>query len=404
MTSEQLTELKRLDAAATPPPWKYDTAPRDFLKAHGVEMEPRTVQEITDDLLIVATRNAMPELIAEIERLQGELRKQTELRAAADATADRMETGRCQLREENARLQGELAAAQAACAAWKGASIEVVEDVKTVQHFHAWHVRKLVELIAADFPGQPILDRLAAAEKERDELAGWFRDGNLDRARVEKERDELRAENDRLRAEPARIKAAIMAVPIEKLCRVAYEGIGDGKWREVDRRQANATRKAMLLVRKRLAAECKPAKPQPDSCVPLKGGRWRPQSQEVRLACEKCNREDCDGITIADACRRGWSEIDEVVSQQEESEWWTHLGTCPDCQRIQPAAGSPSVTMSLARCEQLESCEADARRWRQCAAAKDFPACNPYGQWLMHAGGPYYPTPEAAADAAGGAK
>lgn len=53
-------------------------------------------------------------------------------------------------------------------------------------------------------------------------------------------------------------------------------------------------------------------------------------SREIRLACMNCDREDCDGIDrLGEAV--GWRDIDEVISIQETSEWWTHLGWCPEC-------------------------------------------------------------------------
>ena len=50
----------------------------------------------------------------------------------------------------------------------------------------------------------------------------------------------------------------------------------------------------------------------------------------IRLACTECDRDDFDGVSIAEATRLGWTDIDDVVPT-ETSAWWTHLGLCPDC-------------------------------------------------------------------------
>jgi hypothetical protein len=64
----------------------------------------------------------------------------------------------------------------------------------------------------------------------------------------------------------------------------------------------------------------------------------------IRLACRHCDRSECDGVTEIPP---GWTDIEEVQSleasqqpvtadEQTRSafEWYTHLGTCPECQNI----------------------------------------------------------------------
>lgn len=53
-------------------------------------------------------------------------------------------------------------------------------------------------------------------------------------------------------------------------------------------------------------------------------------SQEIRLACMTCDRDDFDPTTIAAAVAADWLDIDEAVRLQE-SQWWTHLGVCIEC-------------------------------------------------------------------------
>lgn len=69
----------------------------------------------------------------------------------------------------------------------------------------------------------------------------------------------------------------------------------------------------------------------------------------VRLACSACDRSDKDYITaqgLEQAVTEGWTDIEEVQSYEAACrevavddksgasvfEWWTTLGTCPDCQ------------------------------------------------------------------------
>jgi hypothetical protein len=53
-------------------------------------------------------------------------------------------------------------------------------------------------------------------------------------------------------------------------------------------------------------------------------------SNKIRLACEECNTHDGDGITKREAERQGWTHIEAIKGSQEESEWWDHLGYCPE--------------------------------------------------------------------------
>ena len=66
-------------------------------------------------------------------------------------------------------------------------------------------------------------------------------------------------------------------------------------------------------------------------------------SGKIRLACGSCDRDDFDGISKIPA---DWTDVSRVQSLkasrrevdfeergQSVFEWYTHLGTCPDCQR-----------------------------------------------------------------------
>lgn len=65
---------------------------------------------------------------------------------------------------------------------------------------------------------------------------------------------------------------------------------------------------------------------------------------QIRLACQHCDTNECDGVTEIPP---GWSDVQEVqtlaaacepieADDQTRSpfEWYTHLGTCPACQKI----------------------------------------------------------------------
>jgi hypothetical protein len=73
----------------------------------------------------------------------------------------------------------------------------------------------------------------------------------------------------------------------------------------------------------------------------------------IRLACLLCDAEECDGI---DEVPADWQDVDEVQSYEDatsekslegqpSSAWWTHIGVCPDCQKIR---FSPAESASLA--------------------------------------------------------
>lgn len=71
---------------------------------------------------------------------------------------------------------------------------------------------------------------------------------------------------------------------------------------------------------------------------------------EIRLACVYCDDDSCDGVAeIPD----GWEDVEVVdTGKQEDSDWWTHLGTCPGCAR----GGQEE-------CRRIDA--ADAARWRK---------------------------------------
>ena len=64
----------------------------------------------------------------------------------------------------------------------------------------------------------------------------------------------------------------------------------------------------------------------------------------IRLACHHCDTEECNGVTEIPP---GWTDVHKVQSYEASLEeiapddqtrspfeWYTHLGTCPDCQDI----------------------------------------------------------------------
>ena len=74
-------------------------------------------------------------------------------------------------------------------------------------------------------------------------------------------------------------------------------------------------------------------------------------SPQIRLACDTCDREDKDGISeaeLADLATKGWSGITFMQSHEQSIQtfdpedappgfdvtaWYTHVGTCPECNR-----------------------------------------------------------------------
>lgn len=66
--------------------------------------------------------------------------------------------------------------------------------------------------------------------------------------------------------------------------------------------------------------------------------------KEIRLACQYCDTDECDGISEIPP---DWADVQQVQSFAAASEpipaddqtrspfeWYTHLGTCPECQKI----------------------------------------------------------------------
>lgn len=64
----------------------------------------------------------------------------------------------------------------------------------------------------------------------------------------------------------------------------------------------------------------------------------------IRLACLYCDTDECDGVA---AIPPNWTEVEEVQSYAESLkeisaddsirsplEWYTHLGVCPECQKL----------------------------------------------------------------------
>ena len=91
----------------------------------------------------------------------------------------------------------------------------------------------------------------------------------------------------------------------------------------------------------------KPSTDRPDP-IERKPPIERPEKW-IRLACLECDRSDFDGISEAhlELLRPLWGEITEEQSYEESitiwedwqciqwgksnADWWTHIGTCPDC-------------------------------------------------------------------------
>lgn len=51
--------------------------------------------------------------------------------------------------------------------------------------------------------------------------------------------------------------------------------------------------------------------------------------KRIRLACEHCFRDDCDGVL---GIPPGWEDVHAAsVDADDDWSWWTHLGTCTAC-------------------------------------------------------------------------
>ncbi len=100
----------------------------------------------------------------------------------------------------------------------------------------------------------------------------------------------------------------------------------------------------------RLRVSCVVADSKPVVCIGFRKrffhtSEWRwPMTHLIRLACQHCDTDECDGVTEIPS---DWSDVQEVQSlaasqepiaaeDQTRSvfEWYTHVGTCPECQKI----------------------------------------------------------------------
>lgn len=67
-------------------------------------------------------------------------------------------------------------------------------------------------------------------------------------------------------------------------------------------------------------------------------------AQEIRLGCRCCDTSECDGV---DEIPPDWADVEFVQSysasreeiaaddpKRSPFEWYTHLGVCPACQKI----------------------------------------------------------------------
>jgi hypothetical protein len=85
---------------------------------------------------------------------------------------------------------------------------------------------------------------------------------------------------------------------------------------------------------------------EPDSSAAVPAG----EKALIRLACLNCDRSDFDGISgaeLADCLASGWTDIAFIQTYEQSTtayddpadapaghdvtEWYTHLGLCPDC-------------------------------------------------------------------------
>ncbi len=77
-------------------------------------------------------------------------------------------------------------------------------------------------------------------------------------------------------------------------------------------------------------------------CVYLSDLDGKDVRDTIRLGCSHCVTDSGDGITLEEAREAGWKSIsrEQTLAQAEREveelgghplDWWTHLGTCPDC-------------------------------------------------------------------------
>lgn len=65
---------------------------------------------------------------------------------------------------------------------------------------------------------------------------------------------------------------------------------------------------------------------------------------EIRLGCRYCDTQDADGVAEIPP---GWVEVEQIQSyaasleeipvddpSRSPFEWYTHLGTCPQCRKV----------------------------------------------------------------------
>jgi len=58
-----------------------------------------------------------------------------------------------------------------------------------------------------------------------------------------------------------------------------------------------------------------------------------------RLACERCDRTDYDEVLQLPT---DWEEIGEADDSGSASQWWTHVGLCPECLALCDSQGEGS--------------------------------------------------------------
>ena len=77
-------------------------------------------------------------------------------------------------------------------------------------------------------------------------------------------------------------------------------------------------------------------------------------SGTIRLTCQFCDNDDYDGIT---EIPNDWEDVQPVRDDGTASQWWTHIGTCPNCQSIiaaRNAMDSACQLIPLSRAEQIK--------------------------------------------------
>lgn len=69
----------------------------------------------------------------------------------------------------------------------------------------------------------------------------------------------------------------------------------------------------------------------------------------IRVACRCCSTDQMDFLMdLSPAYRAGWRQIVEAPESKYPTpwKWWTHIGTCPRCQKLSTETFAPSSKRS----------------------------------------------------------